>query len=196
MRKIAPVLLAALLAIGCMFAVGCSQEQKQAPEGGSSQSTQEQAAGGKDGQVLNPLVESDKAGVLEATGLELDPPADAAKGSAAYFYIDMGEDAAPIAELRFTDANGVEFTYRAQSSSSTVAEDISGMNYAWSAFAKPAGNVAHLEATYSRCPDATVCTWFDVAPGINYSLSCDTELSKDEMLAVANSIFVPTQGEV
>lgn len=197
MRKIAPVLLAALLALGCMTAVGCSQGQKQAPESNASQGAQQQASAEDegDGQVLNPLVESDKAGVLEATGLKLDPPADATQGSAAYFYIDMGEDASPIAELRFTSTDGVEFTYRAQTSSTIEPTDISGMNYSWTKIAQPAGSVAHLEASYTGCPDATVCTWFDVVPGIDYSLSADAELSVDEMLAVANSVFVPAQSE-
>lgn len=38
-------------------------------------------------------------------------------------------------------------------------------------------------------------TWFDVAPGLVYSLSVDTAASRDALLDMAGSLFTPAQGD-
>ena len=39
-------------------------------------------------------------------------------------------------------------------------------------------------------------TWFDVAPGLVYSLSADNSAGRDALLDMANRLFTPAQGEV
>ena len=39
-------------------------------------------------------------------------------------------------------------------------------------------------------------TWFDVAPGLVYSLSADSGASRDALLDMVNRLFTPAQGEV
>lgn len=77
----------------------------------------------------------------------------------------------------------------------------------WSAFSgyfRPAGLCGDRRAQILWCPavisydesGAGKITWFDVAPGLVYSLSADSGASRDALLDMVNRLFTPAQGEV
>ena len=44
--------------------------------------------------------------------------------------------------------------------------------------------------------DEGMMAWLDVAPGIMYSLTVEDDANQDDMMAMAEMIFVPLQGDV
>lgn len=185
-KQIVATALAAAVA-SCMGLAGCSGDNSTAPKADSSAGAKMEA-----GQVANPIHYTDAAGVLEATGIELTPPKNIKDNSVVFSYVDDGENAL-IAQMTFTTKSGLDYTYRAQATSSTEPIDISGMYYTWTC--TEGATVGHCEATVSSCDDATVCTWLDAAPGIAYSLSAGGKVPAKDIATLATHIFAPAQGE-
>ena len=137
--------------------------------------------------VMNPIQEVDYKGLIELTGIPLNVPEEAK--DVAYLVINGTN---PIAQVKFS-LDGKEYCYRACATGEFEAVDISGLYYEWSE------NV-DIEVGYCAGKMYTregigVVTWLDIALGINYTLSCDTDANGEELLTLADSIFVELQGD-
>ncbi len=144
-------------------------------------------------EIANPWTTSDEQGVAEATGFDMIAPEGATDVSYSY----MADDATAQMSYKLDDAN---WNYRIQTADELT--DISGMEYQW--LDKTECTVAGLEALYCgynlTTSDSTeivhVLNWYDALTGVTYSLSAtDKEMSQEEMLAYAESLYVPLQGE-
>ncbi|MDO4501722.1 MAG: hypothetical protein Q4D06_00925 [Coriobacteriia bacterium] len=188
MKKLLVAALSATLCLGCLAMTGCGQSAEKSADKPADQKTEQSA------QVANPVHETGKQGVLEATGIELNAPKGAT--DVTYSFIDNGDEKnQATAQMEYT-VDGKRFCYRAQSVSDTKAVDISGMNYTWEKGGNQVLDVNEVEAHYQSCKDATVLYWLDVVPGVAYSLSTDGSVSEQDMVAAANAVFQTTQGEV
>lgn len=162
----------------------------------------ENAARSEDQEMVgmaNPWTESDKDGVLQATGIELNTPDGAS--NVAYSYMADGQMAQVTYELM-----GANWIYRGQMADELT--DISGMYYEWGtqdegqvsgrpaiyyAYAEPGEDPDYLDGMFC----VQVVNWYDVVPGITYSLSAaGTELNGMDIQVMAEDIFEPMQGEV
>lgn len=56
--------------------------------------------------------------------------------------------------------------------------------------------VSYCEALLFTSEKNTVLCWLDVAPGMFYTLSTDSNCEKSDILSLAESIFTPVQGDV
>lgn len=205
----------AILIIGVMtimaVACGSKENQTQSPDtavevtDAAGEEEKDMAADAADLEeqemvgMANPWTESDKDGVLQATGIELNVPDEAS--NVAYSYMEKDQMAQVTYELM-----GANWTYRGQMANELT--DISGMYYEWGA--QDEGQVSGRPAIYyayaepGEDPDyldgmfcVQVVNWYDVVPGITYSLSAaGTELNGMDIQVMAENIFEPMQGEV
>lgn len=148
----------------------------------------------------NPWVETDKEGVLEATGFPVDAPAEASNIVYSYMNIEP-----MIAQVSY-DLDGASWVYRMQMANELT--DISGMNYEW--ISQNVGEVSGREAMYYGYSDMSedadtidgincvqVVDWYDVVPGVVYSLSASgQDLNGMDIQVYAEAVFEPLQGEV
>ena len=148
--------------------------------------------------MANPWTESDENGVLSATGFDLIAP----EGATDVHYSYMQETR--MAQLTYS-LDSASWVYRVQEANSL--EDISGMNYEWKYTDN--GTVSGREAVYMAWSDAPenaeyidstqsvqVVNWYDVVPGVTYSLSASgTDLNGMDIQVFAEQLFVPLQGE-
>lgn len=161
--------------------------------------------------IANPVKEMSEEEMTQLTGIDLPLPADAK--DVVYSVIDT-EDG-NIAQVQFT-LNGDKMYLRARSTQITnltnIDEstdftkpedfqnienhetDISGLNYNWNTFSQ--NYVQDREAVIQTSKQgAGYIAWIDVAPGILYNLCMEKNADADKLLATANDIFVPLQGE-
>ena len=180
------------------------------------------ACGNKTGEesteVENPVTECTYEELLEKTGLDIAAPEKAEDVTYAYIAIEGAE---PIAQVEFT-LDDQEYCYRAQATAATsimteidadgqlVAADtleealksgisigatLSGLNYDWEACASI--DIAHCDGIAAfNDGKAGFVAWLDVAPGILYSLGVNDNCSQDELMKMAEAVFVPMQGDV
>ncbi len=168
MKKITAILTACLLVV-CLF-TACG-EQPDEPT-----------------SVSNPMVGVTKEQVVEKIGAPLGEVSDAE--NVTYFII--GDE---IGEMQF-DSNGVKITARIKLTAE--AEDISGVYYEWDSVTDE--SVSYCDAKLMTCTDngktLQLCTWFDVVPGISYSVFASGEdLSGFDILGICEQVFTPIQGE-
>ena len=149
------------------------------------------AAGEADGVgMANPWVETDAEGVMQMVGVEFGIPAGAENISYSVLEVES------LAEMRFT-WNGLEYTARIKPCA--AFEDISGLYYdEW--LAEDPCEIQWCEGVCRRAQDdmgtVDVCLWFDVAPGIMYSVSTSAaDLDGFDIQAAAEQLFVPMQGD-
>lgn len=185
--------LLAVLTVGMMIFAGCSSNkgsEEQSAEAAETTETTEAA----EQEIANPWTQSDEQGVAEATGFEIAAPEGATDVS--YSYMAEGK----MAQMTYV-LNEIKWTYRMQMADALT--DISGMEYTWASEEK--GTVSEREAMYySYCApedgtedDVQVVNWYDVVPGVVYSLSATAkDLDGMDIQAYAESLFVPLQGEV
>lgn len=164
---IASVLVGVMVISTCLVLAGCAKEESTG--------------------MPNPMTEVTKQEMVDQTGIDIDAPQDAK--DVKYFVYDMGEDK-KMAEVQFSYQDKA-FSYRADAYSED-ANDSSGMNYEWED-AKEV-QVAYNTATAMANDESAAMYWYDVVPGINYSLSCSNACTVDELTAVANTVFVSAQG--
>lgn len=172
-----------VLALAMMALAGCSGQEAQSEDTDSAAQTDTAAA----------WTVSDQEGVQEATGFELTAPEGAA--DVAYSYrSDSG-----TAQLCYV-LDGTDWTYRMQMADE--ATDLSDLTYSWTA--QEEGTVSGRSATYYsyQAPedgtdkDVQAVTWYDVVPGVAYSLAAVGEdLDGMDIQAYAEALFVPLQGE-
>ena len=186
-------LAAMTCAFACVLALGLTACGQSATTSNSSNAANANntasntAANTNTASIANPLVESTHQGVLDATGLDL-PEID----GATYSYINMSGES-PIAQATFTKGS-TEYCYRMQSASGTTATDISGVYQTWTATDENA-QVSSLPAKTYFAAEASLVTWFDVVPGINYSLSAIPGVEIFDLVNTAQSYYTPAQGD-
>ena len=136
--------------------------------------------------LANPVVEVTEEEMLNTIGLVLTAPENAADTRLS---VIAGE----MAQLDFT-LDGVKYCYRAQPSAELATYDMSGLYYEWTS--TESATVAGREAVLTTTENESCVYWLDVAPGVNYTL-CTTESGDGAaLLAVAETLFAPVQGEV
>ena len=173
-------------------AAPAKEEEKEAEEPAKEEDKKTENAG-----MANPWTESDKQGVLDATGFEMTAPEGAT--DVAYSYMKDSKMAQMTYKL-----DGADWTYRIQPANELT--DISGMNYEWTS--KDDGKVKGLEAKYLTYSDAKegqdtidgangvqVVNWYDPAAGVTYSLSATgNDLNGMDIQVYAENVYVPLQG--
>lgn len=167
--------------------------------------------------VANPVHETDAQGLVDETGIALDAPKGAE--DVVYAYIDAASDEeSAIAQVTFK-LDGKAYTYRAAMTDEVDLMDglngsdmnkvkermnaatekgaaLAGLNYdSWKNSASV--EVSYCKGVYAHSKEApSFIAWLDVAPGVLYSLSADDEVDQMVLYKIANSTFVPMQGEV
>lgn len=146
---------------------------------------------GPDGDSLSLLSTAQQ--IVESLGYEM---AVAPDGATDVTYNACALDGLTVAETGFT-FGGVRYAYRTASTSEVDSDfaDISGIT--------DDGDVS-ASAEVSWCPARLYYTesgagrivWFDVVPGLLYSLSMDSGASEAALTGMAASLFVPAQGDV
>lgn len=137
--------------------------------------------------IANPVQEVSYEELIEQTGISLKTPADAE--NVVYTVINSET---MIAQVKFS-LNGKEYCYRACATSEFEAMDISGLYYEWTATEEI--EVNYCAGKMHEREGMCVVTWIDIAPGINYTLSCEKDAVKEEILALVEDLFVEVQGD-
>ncbi len=185
-KKIISVLM--VMTISMMILSGCSSSAGQGTQSGESATPSEQE------ELANPWTESDEQGVTAATGFDMVAPDGATDVSYSY----MAEGA--MAQMTY-ELDGVKWVYRMQMTDALT--DISGMEYQWTE--KSECSVAGRDATYygytatdkDAAESVQLVNWYDAVTGVTCSLSATGKtLSNTEMLAYAESLYAPLQGDV
>ena len=130
--------------------------------------------------------------ILRATGLDVTVAPDPAENIT---YNAFRKDGLTVAETTF-QLDGITYTYRMAGTSELRENitDISGLDSSFDHVA--AGNVFWCKAkiVFNDGGQGKIL-WFDLVPGILYSMSMDSGASEEALLQMANSLFVPAQGE-
>ena len=142
-------------------------------------------------RVENPVKSVDADEQATETGFELSLPETEDVEVVDRSVVEISEDE-KIAEVTFT-YNEVEYCYRVQATAELAAYDMSGLFYKWENTMDT--QVAGRDGFVSTCSEASMIAWLDVAPGVNYNLSCVEAVDADTMLEVAEMIFDPVQGD-
>lgn len=150
----------------------------------------------------NPWVEADEETVNATAGLSIHAPEGAT--DVVYSYMKVN-DREYIAQVTY-QLDGVDWVYRIQPALELT--DISGMYYPWNV--EEDGTVKNRPAKFMAYSDAKegattiddvfyvqVVNWYDVVPGVTYSLSASGKNVNGKDISVyAESIFQPLQGNV
>lgn len=172
MRKFLLLVLVGLLC--SMLFGGCGKKEEPAPVA----------------QVANPVEVVTQDVFIERLGFALNAPEGAENPE--WHIISAGEGNV-LGELVFL-YDGLEYVYRAQPTAELAAYDMSGLYYEWKETVP--GSVGGRDATAYTCDEAGYVAWLDVVPGFNYNLGAKGKADAQTLLAVANLVFEPLQGEV
>ena len=128
--------------------------------------------------------------IVETIGYDMAvAPADAE----LVLYDVFALDGLTVGETTFVK-DGIGWTYRTAATSALELSDISGMA---DGSTQAEGEVLWCGARISYTEGgAGKIIWFDIVPGLLYSLSMDSGASEEALLAMAGELFVPAQGEV
>ena len=140
--------------------------------------------------LANPWVDTDAEGVARAIGVAFGIP----EGAEVLAYRLLPETS--LAEMRFV-WDGL--TYVARIQPAAEFEDISGLYFDW--LVDEPCTVQYCEGRTMRAQDGDetvdLCLWFDAVPGLMYSVSTSApDLDGFDILAAAEQLFVPAQGDV
>ena len=131
--------------------------------------------------------------ILRSTGLDVTvAPADARDITYNAFLLE----GLTVAETTF-ELDGVRFSYRMAATAELLEDftDISGMDGPFQRIS--AGEVAWCRAKINYTPGGQGrIIWFDVVPGILYSMSMDRDASDEILLELANELFEPAQDSI
>lgn len=106
------------------------------------------------------------------------------------FFIEA-EGAEPMAEINFTYMED-QYCYRIQSTSQLT--DISGMFFDWTQNEKATIGYNEGEALFNEGKEGII-NWYDVAPGLMYSIGMEKGASLDKLENMANLLYKSAQGE-
>ena len=131
--------------------------------------------------------------ILRVTGLDVTV---APKNAENVTYNAFILDGMTVAETTF-QINGITCSYRMAGTLELPEDvaDISGLDESFEHRAE--GNVYWCGAklSYNEGGQGKIL-WFDVAPGILYSMSMDSGASEEALLEMANSLFEPAQNDI
>ena len=131
--------------------------------------------------------------ILRSTGLDVTvAPADAGDITYNAFLLE----GLTVAETTF-QLDGVRFSYRMAATAELLEDftDISGMTGSFERIS--AGEVAWCRAKINYTPGGQGrIIWFDVVPGILYSMTMDRDASDEVLLELANELFEPAQDSI
>ena len=137
-------------------------------------------------QLPNPVHDSSAQEILEKLGITLHLPPDAQ--DVHYSILELtGEPS--VAQAQFS-SSGLACTYRIQPASEL--KDISGAYFDWKSdkdieISYCPGEVHYLEG------EQGICLWYDVVPGLMYSLYVENGASEEILLNLANQMYVPAK---
>lgn len=197
--KILAMIMAGAMMIG-MCACGSSEE-----------------AAGENANVENPIHECTYEEMMEATGIDISAPDESE--DVVYAVIDgVSEDQSPIAQVEF-ECGDKEYCYRAQSTSVTsmtadvdqnevdpsklleslekctnAGAALAGMYCKWKACALVDVDGRDGVIAFNEGKEGMIA-WLDVVPGIMYSLTTEEDANQQDLMAMAEMLFVPMQGE-
>ena len=145
-------------------------------------------------ELANPWVELTEEEFAQTTGLTLGLP-EGAEG-ATYRWLESES----LAELQFT-LDGDEYCARVKPDALEAGQldNISGMYFAWEH--EEEVTVGHCNGTLGLAQAGSedwveLCLWYDVAPGLMYSLSVyTTDPDGLDLVAVAEMVYEPMQGD-
>ena len=151
------------------------------------------AASAQSTGIANPWVETDADGLMQTLGLQFDVP----EGAEGVTY--RMNESEKLAEMRFT-LYDMPFTARIKPAGLEL-EDISGMFYDWDYVESVKGEFARrwhqekLMAVRDGEDMVEVYLWFDIVPGLTYSLSTKAhDLNGFDIIAVAEMVYHQVQG--
>lgn len=128
--------------------------------------------------------------ILRATGLNVTVVPDHAENIT---YNAFRLDGLTVAETTF-QIDGITYAYRMAGTTELLENftDISGLDDSFSEIA--AGEVLWCRAklNFNEGGQGKIL-WFDLVPGILYSMTMDSGASEESLLDMANSLFVPAQ---
>ena len=131
--------------------------------------------------------------ILRSTGLDVTV---APEGAQNITYNAFLLDGLTVAETTF-QLDGVRFSYRMAATTELLEDftDISGMQGPFERIS--AGEVAWCRAkiNYTEGGSGRII-WFDLVPGILYSMSMDSGASDEVLLDLANELFEPAQDNI
>lgn len=145
-------------------------------------------------EIANPWVEMTGDELAQTSGVTLILP----EGAENVVYRWLADES--LAEMQFT-LEGDEYCARVKPDALEAGQldNISGMYFAWD---------HEEEVTIDHCPGSIglaqtgsedfveLCLWYDVAPGLMYSLSVYTTSPDDlDLTAVAQMVYEPMQGD-
>ena len=131
--------------------------------------------------------------ILRSTGLDVTVAPDAAQDITYNAFL---LDGLTVAETTF-ELDGIRFSYRMAATAELLEDftDISGMEGPFERIS--AGEVAWCRAKINYTPGSQGrIIWFDVVPGILYSMSMDRDASDEILLELANELFEPAQDSI
>lgn len=108
-------------------------------------------------------------------------------------YTVDGAEFDKMAEMDFT-YDGKAYCYRAARTGELETFDMSGLYFDWKEQSQEEFGI--FTAEYRAADAVSVLYWLDIVPGVNYTISSQDGASKEELLAMAELLYVPTQGEV
>ena len=131
--------------------------------------------------------------ILRSTGLDVTVAPENARDITYNAFL---LDGLTVAETTF-ELDGVRFSYRMAATMELLEDfkDISGMDVPFERIS--AGEVTWCRAKINYTPGGQGrIIWFDLVPGILYSLSMDSSASDEVLLGLANELFVPAQDSI
>lgn len=140
--------------------------------------------------MSNPWEDTDAEGFVEKTGLDLNVPEEAEN----VIFRVLTET--KLGEMRFT-LDGV--TYNARIQYTDEWEDLSGIYVSWDSTEDCEVSYCSGKLMTGKSDGETVklVEWFDIVPGVMYSLSCSgKDVDGVDVVAVAEQVFRPMQGNV
>lgn len=135
---------------------------------------------------INPVTETTAEEIQNTLGITLKIPGDAQ--DIEYTMIDSG-DGKVIAQAMFKE-NGMAYTYRVRPA--TALEDISGAYYDWNTIKEMEVSYCSGEIRYNEGKQGIIL-WYDVVPGLMYSVFTNEGASEESLLSIANKLYVPAK---
>lgn len=129
--------------------------------------------------------------ILTNLGYPMDV-APTAAANVTYDVYDVG--GLTVAETSFT-LDGISYTYRTAGTSEVTYPfaDISGETKAYTTRVET--ELGWCQAViYAAADGSGKIIWFDIAPGLLYSLTMNQDASAENLLAMAETLYEPTQG--
>ena len=137
-------------------------------------------------QIANPMKKSTPQEIINTIGVKFNEPKNVTEIN--YFIISN-----QVAQMNFIK-DGISFTSRIKPANQF--EDISGMYFNWNneqdcKIAWCSGKIYFMNDAENKNPG--ICIWYDVAPGLMYSLSMDDKSNPEILLNLANEIYHKSQ---